>query len=192
MPVRFPTYAPFVLLIAIVVAGCEATRDNPTAPDGGAGSKTLLTAEPLNAQPEFVIGSSCHERPPYNLHLTVVVGGEDDLILRRLRFHFVEPSGTRLFPEVIPIPTPGSAPVIPTPASPGLPGQAALPGASIIPIPGSAPLQGMFVQGGRRQRLPYDLRFGCGAGSVGTLFVVGDGSDRTGRPRSSELRVRVG
>ena len=192
MSVRFPTYAPFVLLFATIIAGCGHDAATPTEPAAASASKLMLTVEPVDLQPEFVLGSACGARSPYRLRLTVFAGGPGDVILRGLRFSFVDASGARLFPEVIPIPTPASPPVIPTPLGSPLPGAAALPGASVIPIPGSSPIHGLLVGGGRQERLPYDLRFGCGAPPRGVLVVTGDGADRMGRPHSSEVRARVG
>lgn len=188
MDVRFPRYAPVILLVTSLAA-CSSNSTTPTAP-AALVAQSAITAEPLTVQPEFLDGSQCPARPPFGVRFTVVVNGGQDVILRAMQFRLVDPSGGSVFPQVIPMPSISASPSIPSSAPIPFPGAATLP-ASPIPIPGSSPVTGLFVSAGTSRRLPFFLRFECGVVPGGTLFITVDATDRLGRSQPSQLRLRV-
>ena len=110
------------------------------------------------------------------------------MILRGLRFSFVDRFGATTLPQVVPVPSPLE---IPTTTPVTLPGIAALPGLSPITMPGSTPITGLIFAGGTSNVLHYFVHFGCGVVPDGVLIISADAGDRSGRFSTSELRVRV-
>lgn len=193
MTMRLPRYAPAVLfLMSAAAVGCDSNSVSVTAPAAlNAELQPSIAVEPDAPRPEFLLGTSCPGHPPFGLRLRIVLGGGHDWILRGLRFHLTAPFGGSLFPEVIPIHTPGTLTSIPTTMPIPLPGAGAIPGASPISIGGSSPIQGLFIRAGTSHSWPYLLRFGCGVPPAGSIIVNADGADRSGRFTTSQVRVRV-
>jgi hypothetical protein len=197
MSMRLPTYAPVLLLLSLALAsGCDRHSASPAAPPqlpgtlNGALSQSFA-AEPAHATPEFVGGPRCAGRSPFSVRVTVVAGGRSDVIVRGIRFRFVDASGVTALPEVIPIPD-ATTQSIPTAMPIPIPGAAALPAAVPIPIPGSGPMLGVLVPGGTSRLLRFSLRFGCDVPPDGTLHIAAAGADVRGTPVHADLRVRIG
>jgi hypothetical protein len=172
MNTRFRRYAPVVLLFALASAvACDRTADSPTSPELVRQVQTSITAEPRSVQPEFLTSPACVGRRPFGARVTVIVEGRDGLILRDLRFAFVDRFGTRTLPEVIPIPTASSS--IPSSSPISIPGVAALPSASPVLGP-----------------LPFFVRFGCDVIPEGTLIITAEAVGRA--MEATEMRVQIG
>jgi hypothetical protein len=176
-----------------VVAGCDDSSigsvsiGSITGP-GGLSSPALVTAEPALATPQFLPGLACPTFTTFGVGLTVIVGGQQDLVvLERLRFDFLDQSGRSAVPLVrstgaLPIPTATATPT---------PGFATIPGTLPIPIPGFSTVPGILVDGGSTRRLPFFLEFGCGIPSAGTVVIGVDVADMHGGRLTSEARVHV-
>lgn len=189
MYARFPTYAAILsFLVFFAATACNRGSIGPTSPGPSTTVKTSLTAEPVAARPEFLSNPTCPTHPSFGIRITVIVGG-NDLIVRGIRFAFTDRFGSRALPDVFP--TPAGSTSIPSSSPIPIPGSAALPGSSPIPIPGSSPINGVLVSDGTRLALPFFLRFGCDVVPEGTIIIIVDTADRTGRPGTSEVRVAV-
>ena len=188
MNVRLPTYVVILLvLVGLPFAACNRSTPGLTSPDANTNLKVALMTEPQSLRPEFLRDSPCPTHPPFGVRLTVIVGG-DDLIVRNVRFGFLDRSGVRRTPEVFA--TQEGVASIPT--SPPIPfGSSTLPNASPIPIPNASPITGVLLSQGRRLALPFFLRLPCGVLSEGSVIVSVDGADTIGRLNTTELRVPV-
>ena len=187
----------FVLLVATIACGrTDAAVTGPSPAFEPSPVQSWLGVEPLSVRPEFLHGGSCVESRPFGVRVGFVVRGGHDVILRGLRFSFIDRFGATAVPVVIPIPsltTPlAHVSTIPTSSPVPLPGIAALPGLATIPMPNASPVSGIVFAAGTSRVLPYFVRFGCGVFAEGVLVIVADAGDRAGRFSTSELRVRIG
>jgi len=116
MPLRLSTFAPtLVIVLSIGVSACEdrcaMLGTSPTAAVSGFESR-LVSVEPARIAPEFLPTSSCREFPPFQMRFNLVVHTERDVLLRRLRFEFLDRSGGRTLPRAIP-----TSPAVPIPST---------------------------------------------------------------------------
>jgi hypothetical protein len=200
MTTSLPKYGVSLLFMLLVATtACGRTDAVPTAPTPTLATSSVQSAfgvEPLSVMPEFLHDGSCVGSRRFGARLGLSVRGGRDVILRGLRFSFVDRFGARSLPEVIPIPS-LSAPLpqaltIPTASPVPIPGVAPLPGTSPIPIPGSSPVIGLVFPAGTSRVLPFFVRFGCGVVPEGFVFIAAEAADDAGNFSTSELRVRVG
>ena len=187
-----PTFGVTLLFVLLVgVTACNRSSASVTAP--GAAFETTdvrssLDVEPRSLSPALLPAGSCVGGRPFGAGVSVVFRGEHDVILRGLRFSFVDRFGVTTLPQVVPVPSPFA---IPTTTPVTLPGIAALPGLSPITMPGSTPITGLIFAGGTSNVLHYFVHFGCVVAPEGLLIISADAGDRSGRFSTSELRVRV-
>jgi hypothetical protein len=187
MHVRVSGSVPALIAIApLVFAACDTNGIDGSAVSlmgPGSLSSIVVAVEPATITPEFLSSSSCRARPPFRGRVRVTVRAEHDRLLRHIRFEFRDRFGGRGLPTAIPIPgfstIPTSTPV-PMPTS------------SPIPIPGHVPFGGALVSSGTSLTQAFSLRFACGHGVVGTLFVEVETTDRRGTIDVSRTSVRVG
>ena len=196
-----PTYGvPLLFVLLVVTSACDRINATVTAPGTTlelSAVQSSLGLEPRAVHPVFLPAGSCvGSRRPFSARVSFVFSGGHDLILRGLRFSFIDRFGVTSLPHVIPIPSQlavqpqGSS--IPTTSPVTLPGIAALPGVAPITMPDSSPVTGVFFAGGTSHVLPYIVQFGCGVFPEGFLIVIADAGDKSGRFSTTELRVRVG
>jgi hypothetical protein len=192
MYARFPTYG-LVLLFLVFTATAACDRlDTPASPAPKASAEASLTAEPAAPRPELLHSFACPTRPGFGIRLIVIASGEQDLILRGIRFAFMDRFGDRAFPQVIPTPTLSSASTsLPSSSPIPIPGAAPLPGSSLIPVPGALPIEGLLISGGGSRSLPFFLTFGCGLVPEGTITISADTATRSGSSGTSQLLVPV-
>ena len=198
MSMRFPRYGLPLLFLAL--AACDRAEVSVTGPTALSSAisttESLFTLQPATLHPEFLPGNSCVPHSPFGTRIIVIVGGHRDVILRALRFRFVDRAGVNIFPRVAPIPgaSPLLIPVSNIPASfrIELPGVAPLPAVTSIPVPGGTSVSGLFVPSGSSHTLPFFLTFDCGIEPEGNLFVFIDTATAAGALHTSELRVRLG
>ena len=186
---RLPTSRAVSLVFLCALSGaCSGTSDGPASPAPTGASKSILTAEASSVRPEFLPGRFCPGRPSFGTNIVIVINGDDDLILRELRFTLFDRFNSRFLPEVLTI-IDGVVPTVsPVPIPTGL---APIPRAGPIPIPGSGPINGLLVNGRRPERLPFFLRFGCGVTPQGTIEIAGSLHDRNGGSRDEKARVTL-
>ena len=191
MDVRVPTYAPVVLFLSLATAAC-GTSAAPTSPTATAGAPLAITAEPAAIRPERLAGEGCAGGSAFGLRLALVVQGRSDVILRDVRFEFLDRFGRRTLPAVSTLPEPGSTNI---PASspvpvPG-PGTASLPGAGPVTIPGASPIHGLLLSGERSSTIRFFLALDCGSLPEGTLVVIVNAADTRGAATTSQMRLAV-
>ena len=188
-----PTFGvPLLFVLLVATTACDRSDASATAPGTSLEMSAVgssLGVEPRSVHPAFLPAGSCVSNRPFGAHVSVVFRGDHDVILRGLRFSFIDRLGVSTLPQVIPTPTQGS--IVPTTTPVTLPGIAALPGLAPIPMPGSSPITGVVFAGGTSRVLPFFVQFGCGVFPEGTLIIHADAGDRTGRFSTSELRVRI-
>lgn len=196
---RLPTYGvPLLFVLLVATTACDRLNLSVTAPGSLEMNpvQSSLGVRPENVHPVFLPAGSCVGSRPFTARVSFVFGGDQDVILRGLRFSFVDRFGVTTLPHVMPIPSHlaalPQASSIPTTSPVTLPGIAALPGVSPITLPSSAPVTGVLFSGGTSHVLPYDVQFGCGVFPEGFLIITADAGDRSGRFSTSELRVRIG
>ena len=184
-----PSFGLLVLPVFVLTTACNqadvaftATGPSPLAANISLGSS--FGVEPSTLRSELLPGA-CSPGAPFGVRLGLTIRGGEDIIVRGVRFSFVDPIGTRLLPEILPIPSPSGG--SPTPAR----GIAPLPATSPIPIPGAGSITGVLVPAGAHRRLDYFLRFSCIVIAEGQIVVVIDAADGRGRPHTSEMRVTV-
>jgi len=188
---RFLRYAPVLLYVVTLAAGCGRTNGSPTSPTPSVQPTASMTAEPVAVRPDFLPTPVCLTRPAFGIRLSIRISGGEGLILRGLQLAFTDRFGGRALPEGFPIPTATAASF--PPASPiPIPGAAALPGTSPIPIPNGPPVHGVFVPPGSSRTLPFFVRFDCGVIPDGTLLVTADAGDSNGQFQLSQMKIRVG
>ena len=183
-----PTFGvPLLFVLLIVTTACESSDAGVTAPGAPremSAVESSLGVEPRSVHPTFLPAGSCVGSRPFGASVSVVFSGAHDVILRGLRFSFIDRFGVTTLPHVVPIPThleaPAQASTIPTTTPVTLPGIAALPGLSPITMPG-----------GSSHLLRYFAQFGCGVFPEGVLIIDADAGDRSGRFAMSELRVLI-
>ena len=181
---RLPTsFAVSLVFLCALSGACSGTSAGPASPAPTGASKSILTAEVARVRPEFLNGRSC-PHPSFGVNIVILVNGDEDLILRELRFALLDRFNRRRLPEVfVDAVVPTSLPV-PIPS-----GLAPIPRASPIPIPGSQPVTGLLVNALRPERLPYFLLFGCDVTPEGTILVEGTLHDRGGRTQNGQATV---
>jgi hypothetical protein len=186
---RLPTSCAVSLVLLCALSGaCSSTSAGPASPAPTGASKSILAVESGSARPEFLPGRDCPGRPSFGTTIVILVSGDEDLILRELRFTLFDRFHVRTQPDVFSI-VDGVVPTaLPVPIPAGL---APIPRTAPIPIPGSAPITGLLVNARRPERLPFFLRFGCDITPQGTIEIEGTLHDRGGRPRDEELRVAL-
>lgn len=171
MDQRFARYAPILLFMAILMTpGCERGATPPTAPAATNALQNAVTAEPALVKPEFLPSAGCFTAPVFFVHIWIRLHGTTGLFVRGLRFHYIDDFGTRVLPEVMPIPSVGSTP-------------SSMPTASPVPVPGIAALPSPFPPAGT---VPFFVRFGCGVFPKGTLFINADHQGGV-----SSMRIRI-
>jgi hypothetical protein len=187
MAVRLPTYAAILLGLAVLlVPACNRGTVAVTSPATTTDLKVSVAAEPSQLKPE-IFPNPCPTHPSFGVRLTVIVGG-DDLIVRDVRFGFVDRRGARFTPDVFAA-TEGVASI---PTSSPIPfGSISIPNASPVPIPNAPPITGILLRDSRRLTLPFFLRFGCGVLSEGSVIVSVDTADTLGRSGVHEVGVPV-
>jgi hypothetical protein len=195
MYARLPKYVALFLLSAFLASGCGNTNEgaSPTTPTEVRGSMGI-SAEPEVVTPEFLPSPFCARFRPFGARILIVVRPGRDLVLRGVRFHFIDRFGVRAVPTAIPLVTTTSGPsgtpgsTIPVPGSATIP----IPGSSTIPIPGSpSSFDPLMILGGSQQTLPFFLQFDCGVPADGTVFVNVDTTNGSGSPQTSQLRVEI-
>lgn len=198
MSMRLLRYGVPVLFLSF--AACDradvAVTTGPTALSSSGTIGHAFSVEPAALHPEFLPAVSCVQRSPFGTRILIVIRGGDDVILRGVRFRFLDRFGINALPRVVPIP--GSSPFT-VPASTltafdpiPTPGIAPLPMTPPIPIPGASPISGVLVPFGTSRSFPFFLTFSCGVASEGTLFVFIDSAGPNGGMQTSEIRARVG
>ena len=193
MDVRFPTYAPVVLFVSLATAACSGASATPTSPTATAGPPLAITAEPAAIRPERLAGPGCAVGSAFGLRLALVVQGRSDIILRDVRFEFLDRFGRRSLPAVSTLPTPGSSTLpVSSPVPVPVPGTASLPGAGPVTIPGAAPIHGLLLAGERSSTIRFFLALDCGSLPEGTLVVIVDSADTRGATTTSQMRLVVG
>ena len=182
---RLPTSCAVSLVLLCALSGaCSGTSAGPASPAPTGASKSILAVESGSVRPEFLPGRVCPGRPSFGTTIVILVNGDEDLILRELRFTLFDHLNARTLPEVF---VDGVVPTaMPVPIPTGL---APIPRAAPIPIPGSAPINGLLVNARRTERLPFFLRFGCDVTPQGTIEIEGTFHDRGGRPQNGEAKV---
>ena len=186
----FPTYLSVVLCAVLLpIAACNR-GGTPTSPAPPSASKASLTAEPVVVTPDFFGRSVCPTQPPFDVRVTVLVGGAD-LIVRGFRFGFTDRFGNATIPDVFFIPASSEPALAGGPVPMPTPGMSTIPNSSPIPIPGSSPVSGVLLSDRSRLSLPLLLRFPCGVFPEGTILVTGDLLDRNGTPEKPHLRIAV-
>ena len=194
-----PTFGvPLLFVLLMLTTACDRNDASVTAPGALREMSAIepsLGVEPRTVHPTFLSAGSCVGNRPFGASVTVVFSGDHDVILRGLRFSFIDRFGVTTLPHIIVVPshlvTEPQGSTIPTSSPVPLPGIAALPGMSPIPIPGSSPIPGLIFAGGSSHALHYFVRFGCGVFPEGTLIVSADTGDRSGRFSMSEARVLI-
>ena len=189
---------PVLVLCVLASAGCDQTQAafsvNGPAPLVVAASVNV-GVESSSVAPDYYHSPSCPGPRPFGARVGVRIHGDHDVILRGMRFSYVDRVGAPSLPTVIPIPTlstPVSLPSSVHTTSPvSVPGFAPLPSTTLIPIPGSSPIEGVVVSGGHSRMFPYFAQFGCGVLPGGVIVIVVDTGDRQGKSASAELRVAV-
>lgn len=189
MPLRFPKYVRLVSIVLFTVlaaAGCDDDDDNGMLTAPTEVSSSFVSVEPEAATPEFVAESSCTTGSPFGVRIVIVIGGNRDVLVRRLRFSLFDVFGRSAAPLIV-------APLISSAASAGsAPGSVTLPGSSPVPIPGSGMADGLLITAGNRRSFPFLLQFGCDVPPAGTLVATVETLDQDGKNGTSEVRVRVG
>lgn len=194
-----PTYRVPLLFVLVGITACDRSNASVTAPGTTLEMSAIhssLDVEPRSLHPTFLPAGSCVGSAPFGVRVSFVFRGDHDVILRGLRFSFIDRFGVTTLPQVIPIPDHVPAhpqgSTIPTTSPVTLPGIAALPGVSPITMPGSSPITGLAFAGGTSHVLPFFVQFGCGVFPEGILIISADAGDRSGRFSTSEMRVRIG
>ena len=195
-----PNFGVAVLFVSLLVStGCNnmqadfaLTGPAPLVATGNIHSSFGVQAS--SVQPEFFHSGSCVGQSS-GARVGIHVRGDLDVILRSLRFTYIDPRGVRSLPDIMPIPT-MSTPVALTSSMPNsspvsVPGFAPLPSATLIPMPGSSPINGVVISAGSSHLFPFFVWFGCGVITDGVIVIVVDAGDREGRFSTSELRVAV-
>ena len=180
MHVRTSILASAFLVVLSLTGACERSDSGATLQVGMTGPSAVqadvLSVEPSVLAPEFLASSFCPALPPFRTRFNLVFRTERDLLLRQLRFEFLDRASRRVLPAATPIPssTPRSIPASPP-----------------IPIPGTLPFHGVTLSGGV-SALGLLLEFGCGITPEGTLFIDVETADDDGAPAVSHVMVRVG
>ena len=196
-----PNFGVAVLFLSLLVTtGCNNTEaefsmTGPAPLVATANIHSSFGVEASTVQAESLHSGSCVGGYPFGARVGVRVHGNDDVILRGLRFKYVDPRGAPSYPTIIPIPT-LSTPVemigiMPTRSPIPVPGFAPLPTSTLMPTPGSSPIEGVVITGGTPQSFPFFVRFGCGVITDGVIVIIVDAGDRHGRFSTSELKVAV-
>lgn len=190
---------PVLCLVLLSSIACDRTavEFNATGPaplNANINVGASFGVEPATLRAEGWPGS-CGTDVRSGVRLGVRIRGDQDVIVRSLRFSSIDRRGTSTLPEVIPIPD-LAAPVYPMRDIPSsspltIPGVAPLPTATTIPIPGAPALSGVLITPGSHGRFDYFLRFGCIEITGGEIVIVVETADRNGRPGSAEVRARV-
>ena len=192
---------PVLFLSILCVTGCNNTQADfaltgPAPVVASANIQSSFGVESSRVQPEFFHSGSCVGGQAFGVRIGIRVDGDHDIILRELRFSFVDRFGVTSLPDVMPIPTlttPVNLPGNLHSQSPvGVPGFAPLPGATLIPIPSSSPIHAVVISARSPRMFPYFAKFGCGVLGDGVIVIVVDAGDREGKFSTSELRVAVG
>ena len=181
---------PVLILSASLAAACSDSDSVSITAPGQITSADFVTAEPMVLTPEFLASPACSGRSAFRTRVIIVVGGDEDLIVRRLRFSFVDRFGRNAAPTVL-----ASASATPLPSSSPipLPGPTSIPAGSAVATPvSSAVTLDALISGGSRRSLPFFLEFGCDVPAVGTLTVSVEATNRQGRPRTSHLTLAMG
>ena len=183
-----PNFRLYVLVLSFLATaaslGCGGA-DSTELPMPATAQPVSLTVEPGAIAPEFVPGGGCPAHQPFDLRFAVRLGGRSDVAFHRLRFRYEDRFGHVVTPRVIlaygepppPSSLPNSGPV-------------PMPSSSPIPMPSATTLPGSMTAFGNARHFPLWLKFDCGIGASGILFVIADGDDR-GHGFSSEVRVPV-
>jgi hypothetical protein len=195
-----PNFGVPVLFVSLLfTTGCNNTQADfsltgPAPLAASANIHSSFGVEASSVEPEFFHSGSCVGRTG-GVRLGIRVHGDRDLILRSLRFTYVDPRGMRSLPDVISIPS-LSTPVALTGIMPNsspisVPGFASLPNTTVIPIPGSSSITGVVISAGSPHLFPFFVNLGCGFIGNGVIVIVVDAGDRDGRFSTSELKVVV-
>lgn len=183
---------PVLILSASLATACSDSDSVSITAPGQITSADFVTAEPMVLTPEFLASPACSGQSAFRTRVIIVVGGSEDLILRRLRFSFVDRFGRNAVPTVL---SSSSASATPLPSSSPipLPGPTSIPTGSAVATPvSSAVTLDALISGGSRRSLPFFLEFGCHVPAVGTLTVSVEATNRQGRPRTSHLTLPMG
>jgi hypothetical protein len=184
MDARICKYASaIVLLTSLGMAGCTeegAFTDHVMAPSTLTPAFTVVTVEPAAVRPVFLLSPSCFAASPFQAGFSLVFHTEQELLVNGFGFVFVDGSGRRSVPILIPTSnTPTSFVPVPLPTS------------SPIPIPGpSDSFNGFVMTAGTSSTVPFLLQFGCGVAASGTLIVSVNTASR-GTPEVQHLNVRI-
>jgi hypothetical protein len=170
-------FAPaFLVLAASLFAACSdndfATANSATVAGPRSVRAALVTVEPAAIVPEFLSSTLCGGLRPFGARVGVRIRPGHDVFLQAMGFEFIDRFGRRATPFALAAPNTGTSlsilPPVPLPSS--------LP----IPIPTHLPFHGVQLSPGNARIFPFLLRFDCGVGAEGTLFVVVETTDSRG------------
>jgi len=154
--------AKLILAGVLIVSGCSSshTVSAPTSFETSAFGS--VTADRFVVAQQTGLAAACPATPPFTATFNVVVvGGDRNLIVTSIDFHFVDQSGIPMPPVTLPAPVPtkqfGSA----------------------------------LAEARSSQIFPLTVRFGCGTAARGTVFVNVGTSDIKGRQTMTHLSVDV-
>jgi hypothetical protein len=190
---------PVLFVLLLLTTGCNNTQADwsltgPAPLEAAANIHSSFRVEASTVDPEFFHSGSCVGQA-FGARVGIRVHGDHDVILRGLRFTYVDPRGVRSLPDVLSIPSlstlvtltgimPNSSPV-------SVPGFPSLPNTTLIPIPGSSSITGVVISAGSSHLFPFFVNVGCGFIGNGVIVIVVDAGDRDGRFSTSELKVVV-
>ena len=193
-----PSFGLLVLSpLLVLTSGCNRmdvafNAAGPAPLTANVNASDPFAVEPATLRPDFLHGA-CGAHSPFGFRIGISFRGGDDIILRGVRFSFVDRSGSHVLPDLFPIASLASAPpTMPSTSPVTMPGIAPLPAASPVSIPGVSPITGVLVPAGAHRRFDFFLGFGCLVFSPGEVIVVIETADRRGLPHSSRIRVVVG
>lgn len=195
-----PNFGALVLFVSLLLStACGNTQADfsltgPAPLAASANIHSSFRVETPSVEPEFFHTGSCVGQA-VGARVGIRVHGDHDVILRGLRFTYVDPRGMRSLPDVLSIPS-LSTPVafsgiMPNSSPVSVPGFPALPNTTVIPIPGSSSITGVVISAGSSHLFPFFLNFGCGFIGNGVVVIVVDAGERHGRFSTSELKVVV-
>src|SRR5688572_27497075 len=99
---------PLLFVLLVGTTGCDRSDANVTAPGTAFETSAVdssLGVEPRSVQPTFLPADSCVGSRPFGAGVSVVFNGDHDVILRGLRFSFIDRFGVTTLPQIIPMPS---------------------------------------------------------------------------------------
>jgi len=195
MSSRTLRYLSFLVVIPLISAATACSESAPLSPTAADLRAANISVESDTVAPEVIPTVTCGIRPPFRTRIVIIVGSNEDVIVRGLQFGFTDLFGVAIVPTVFPPPTSvSSAASIPNSLPVPIPGTGSVifSASASVPIPGSTPHNGLIVSGGAPQNIPFLLEFPCGSEPAGILVINVDTMTKGGRSGTSKLSVRVG